>query len=435
MKRSSLQSALRKGEIEMTLMSILPLYRDIMCFLTIILFLLCIVDAILAFQEKNKKEFLVSVLLFICSYAIHQVLKTVIYFQSFGKQEQLARICGDISAWVCLAVILILFGLGLTVLQRLMAWKRNHISQTSVKESIDNLPSGLAFYENDGNCLLVNHTMNRISSCLTGHAVLDGRELERVCRDNDMLIDMGGMKYQIVHRHIPYNKGSIHELVADDVTELHQKTEALSMSNAELAEMAGKMKKYSLYIDESVHNQEILQAKVNIHDEMNRLLLATDNAASGNASEEDLKKILFTWKNNALLLCKEADIAPTSNTRQDLETLANIIGIKIEWDGRIKTRDSRVLQLFEFATREALNNAAKHAKADCLNVIIRESEDLLCVTYTNNGICSDNEVRPAGGLKNLLTLLERAGGDMSVKSTPVYTLMITIPKGGKENAI
>ena len=178
-----------------------------------------------------------------------------------------------------------------------------------------------------------------------------------------------------------------------------------------------------------------MQAKVQIHDEMNRLLLATGNAADGTGSAEDLQKILFTWKNNALLLCKEADNKPASNTEQDLQTLADIIGMKIEWDGRIETRDSHVLQLFELATREALSNAAKHAKAKHLYIQLRESESMLMATYTNDGLCPNGEVHPAGGLKDLCRMLEREKGHMSIVSAPAYMLTITIPKGGEAIAI
>lgn len=419
----------------MTLMNILPVYRSILCFGTFLLFLLCIVDAVLSFQQKNRRMLLTSVLMLLCTYAVHQVLKSVIFFQAFGRQAHMAAICGSLPVWCCLTAILFLLGVGAYILRWLTVWKRSHISQSSVKESLDNLPSGIAIYEENGSCLLVNRTMNRISACLTGNAVLDGRVLEHALRGCSMLIDMDERRYQITHHMISFDNRSLHELVADDVTELHQKTQALSISNAELADLAVKMKQYGLRVDESVRMQEILQAKVNIHDEMNRLLLATGNAANGNLSGEELQNILHTWKNNALLLCKEADREPASNTEQDMETLAAVIGITIAWDGYLKTRDPQVLQLFEHAAREALNNAAKHAKATCLTVTILESEKELRAAFTNNGTCPGGEIRPAGGLKNLESMLIRAGGQMSIVSVPAFALMITIPKGGKENAI
>ena len=41
----------------MSLLSILPVYRAILCFLTILLILLYIVDMVLSFQQKIRKVF------------------------------------------------------------------------------------------------------------------------------------------------------------------------------------------------------------------------------------------------------------------------------------------------------------------------------------------------------------------------------------------
>lgn len=419
----------------MTLSSMLPVCRAILCMGTILLFLLYTVDIILSIREQNKAEIRLSVGLLLCTYVLHQVIKAVIFFSTFGTQAQLAAACGGISVWACLTSVLILFGLGAAILYRRIVWNHSHISQSSIKESIDNLSSGLAFYQDDGSCLLVNNIMNRICVHLTGHVVWNGCELHRAAQSSGMFVDMEGRKYQITHRLLPYGKGTVHELAADDVTELFEKNEALRKGNAELAELAQKMKHYSLTIDETVRKQEILQAKVHIHDEMNRLLLATGNAACGNVSEEELEKLLNTWKSNALLLCMEADTNHMSNTEHDLETLASMIGLQIEWDGKASTQDAGALQLLELATREALNNAAKHAQAKYLYVKVIETGTELRVTYLNDGNLPAGPVQPAGGLKDLRQMLERAGGGMSVSAEPIFSLTITIPLGGNTNAV
>lgn len=419
----------------MTLFSMMPVYRGVLCMGTILLFLLYAVDIMLSFRERNTTGILLSAGLLLCTYVVHQPIKAVIFCSAFGKQAKLAAVCGGISAWVYITPVLILFGLGFAILYRHIAWDQSHISPSSIKESIDNLSSGLAFYQDDGSCLLVNNIMNRICVRLTGHVVWNGCELQRAAESSGMLVDMGGRKYQITHRLLPYGKGTIHELAAGDVTELFEKNEAMRKGNAELAALARKMKHYSLTIDETVRKQEILQAKVHIHDEMNRLLLATSNAASGNVSEEELEKLLNTWKNNALLLCMEADTSHLSNTEHDLETLASVIDLQIQWDGKVTTRDAGALQLFTLSAREALNNAAKHALAKHLYVSVRETDTALCVTYRNDGNLPGGPVLPAGGLRDLQQMLERAGGSMSVSAEPAFALTVTIPLGGNTNAV
>lgn len=419
----------------MTVLLLPPLCRALLCSFCLVLLLLHAINFLAALRQKQRLQITVSVLLFLLTYGILQILSSVISYKSDGSREMMARFFGSISSGLLLVAVVLLALAGGMLLRSLILWNRSHISQRSVKESIDNLPSGLAFYREDGSCLLVNHTMDRLGICLTGNAVLDGRELEHAAAGQEMLVEMDGRKYHFSHRILDYKESLIHELVADDVTELYEKTLVLREANAELAELSRKMKQYQLTIDETVRKQEILQAKIQIHDEMNRLLLATDNASEGLLSEEDLQTILLTWKNNALLLCKEADLNSATNTEKDLETLSGIIGIKIRWEGQLRIREAKVLQLFEMATREALHNAAKHANANRLHIKLESSEHTLSVSYSNDGLAPAGEVRPSGGLKDLKQMLEKSGGSMSVSSAPVFTLHISIPIGGEENGL
>lgn len=105
------------GDSVMTLMNILPVYRSLLCFGTFLLFLLCIVDAVLSFQQKNRRMLLTSVLMLLCTYAVHQVLKSVIFFQAFGRQAHMAAICGSLPVWCCLTAILFLLGVGAYILR------------------------------------------------------------------------------------------------------------------------------------------------------------------------------------------------------------------------------------------------------------------------------------------------------------------------------
>ena len=52
--------------------------------------------------------------------------------------------------------------------------KRNMLTPGSLKESLDTLPDGVCFFEKDGQPLLVNTQMNRISSELFDAEILNG---------------------------------------------------------------------------------------------------------------------------------------------------------------------------------------------------------------------------------------------------------------------
>lgn len=357
----------------------------------------------------------------------------IIFFSYAGEAATYGRVNRQLLFWIRLPFWLYVFlilSLSLILIYQLkgaIRWKKTHVSVDSIKESIDHLPSGVAIYEENGKCLLVNERMNLLSSALCGHAAMNGKELLETVKGTNMTAELDGRRYAFRSGQLLFGGILVHELIADDVTELYRKAEELKKGNERLTELADKMKQYGLTIDDTVRRQEILQAKVHIHDEMNHLLLATGHAASGAYSQEQLKKILETWKNNALLLAREADAQPQSNTMHDLDTLAQLIGISISWEGDLMTEEPKVLKLFELVSREAMTNAVKHAGATKIRGIIAQREDFLQVTYTNDGTKPDREIVPAGGLGNLGRMLEQSGGSLQIACSPEYSMTAKIP--------
>lgn len=79
------------------------------------------------------------------------------------------------------------------------------------------------------------------------------------------------------------------------------------------------------------------------------------------------------------------------------------------------------------AIRECLTNTARHAGGDRLFVFIKSGDDTprgIRVEITNNGKVPLTPVQEAGGLSNLRRMVERAGGIMTVESTPQFLLRL-----------
>ena len=85
------------------------------------------------------------------------------------------------------------------------------------------------------------------------------------------------------------------------------------------------------------------------------------------------------------------------------------------------------------AAREALTNAAKHAKADTLTIAVSEDAAALRAQFTNDGAPPVPEIAESGGLAVLRRRLEEAGGSMRIERTPGFCLAVSIPKGGKKS--
>ena len=84
-----------------------------------------------------------------------------------------------------------------------------------------------------------------------------------------------GRRWRFVRRELLLDGERLHELTASDVTAEYAKTEALQRDKEALSRLKAELNEYNLGIDDTVRKQEILRAKVNIHDEMNRLMLST----------------------------------------------------------------------------------------------------------------------------------------------------------------
>lgn len=419
----------------MTMMEASPLLRAVLCSMTMLLLFFNILDLVLAHHRHSRTYITIGVIRLLGTYLLHQMLRSVIGLHINVPPNRTAEFCGSVPAACYTVTIVVLLGVEIVLMIWNNHWDQTHLSRGSIKESIDSLPSGIAIYHEDGRCMLVNSRMNQLSIFMTGHAAMDGRELCREMLARERMVEMKGRTFAFRQRKLNYRGEMLHELVADDVSELVSGAKALRAGNEQLAEMARKMRQYGQDIDNTVRKQEILQAKANIHDEMNELLLATRNAAAGEVSEAELKRILRTWQNNALLLCREAETNRRSNMESDLETLARTIGIEICWDGDPDFSDIKCRELFEKITREAMTNAVKHGGAKHLYVNIRRNDDTIMLEYTNDGSAPSEKVRPTGGLKRLADRVEEVGGSLAVSGTPSFALKIEFAAGGEINAI
>lgn len=389
-----------------------------------------------------------------------------------------------LPAIVWVAGLSVLVGLSAWLLRANLKWRERHITPLSIQESFEKLTEGLCYYRAGGQCILVNGRMHDVCRELTGHMLLNGEEFEENIlgvRQKEMValggsecgesIDEIGMerglkeagvimplKNGVVQafsaRQIEYHGEMLREIIATDVTDLYAKTLRLKEKNDRLKAFLQELQEYNDNIQDTVRREEILRAKMDIHDEMNRLLLFSRNAAAM-GSEEEKRKALLAWKSNALLLCKETEGAQmaggvATDALRDLGAIARSMGTKLVCVGNLEHASQQAVKLFVLATREALNNAVKHAGARHLFVSVEEDAKGMTVTYSNDhaeseeqgslGTQEKNEGQQrksekqgngieAGGLKNLRQKLEEAGGVMEVRSEPEFRLVIWIPYG------
>ncbi len=281
----------------------------------------------------------------------------------------------------------------------------------------------------------VNHRMNEIAFALAGRDLQNGAALYDEVRESPVRRLPDGSSVSFRRSVIEYKGTRLYELIADDITELYAKTEQLKRDNERAKKLRESMKAYGESIDDTVRRQEILQANINIHDGMNRLLLAARNSLGPGADDSSRAEIIQMWKDCAALLRSEASKRPGDNVVSDINALSRVIGIETVWSGSPSGADARALQLFVLAAREAMTNAAKHGGAKYLYIDIGISAGALHAAFTNDGRLPAGPVNETGGLRDLRTRIEADGGSMNVTAYGRFRLEVSIPTGGDSDAI
>ena len=398
-----------------------PFARSLFALWALLLGLADIVSAVLALVNKRYRFTAASLVLFTPVYFLWQV---IFDFSLFGKNEAAS---GSTSAlcemplpfWLLAFVLLTVPGVLLLIYN--VRYDKNFITPGSIKLFLDGLPCGICCWRENGRVLFSNVSMNILCAALTGNPLLNGNRFREAVKGDILTVD--GQVWRFSCRDIVLDGEKLIEMVASDITAEYAKTEALEKDKADLALLNRKLKEYYLSMDDAVRRQEILQAKVNIHDEMNRLMLST--MAAGTADTAELDRIFTLWEQNALILCMEAD----GEGGDSLEELAAALKLELcRQDDIPEALSEKQRGLFFSAAKEAMVNAVKHTGAKTLAIGFEETEDRIFCRFTNDGAVPVNAVHFSGGLKNLALIAKKQGATVSAESDKSFTLTLCFPK-------
>lgn len=388
--------------------------------------MLCLAGIVNAFLPLWKKRFLfsaIALVLFVPAYLMWQVMFDVALYNRLGIViSSMSAALGGVP-WVWWLVALsVITGALLLLLGYNIRYEKNHITVGSIKEYLDKLPCGVCCYADSGRVLFTNMRMNDLCVAITEEPLLNGILFHDVVADKILTVD--GKMWRFSCRDLA-GKEKLHELIASDVTGEYAKTQALEKDKAELSRLNRELKKYNLNIDETVRRQEILQAKVNIHDEMNRLMLSTVSAESEDS--RTLDGLFSLWEQNALLLCMQADDT-ADRAMKKTEELAAALKIRLVWRESLPvTLTEEQRNLFLSAAQEAVANAAKHAKAKEIVISFSVTATSIECRLTNDGDTPKGSVTFRGGLANLSRLAEKQGAKITANVDEKYSLELVFP--------
>jgi len=227
-------------------------------------------------------------------------------------------------------------------------WRRNHLSLSSVKESIDLMPYGICYYYESGMPRLINKEMQQISIDIFGEMISNAADFWDNINQKKLTVNARRLEeseiptwicdekkvWSFSREKISFEKGYLYEILATDITEEYEMNQRLAKENERVKVLSGKLKEYSQNVTRLTIEKEVLEAKIRIHAELGQTLVATRRYLA--AKDIDRAEMLRMWKKNISLLKKE----DTDISKSDYELLkinAEQLGISLSLPEELPT--------------------------------------------------------------------------------------------------
>jgi hypothetical protein len=399
------------------------LVRSLFGFLALLLCLINLSNAVLAAVRRRYHFTALAFLLFAPCYFMWQVIFD--FHLSVSTKTS-----ANITAYLCSLLVVywaIAFAV-LTVAAVLLLgfnirYDKTYITPGTIKLYLDKIPCGICCWRENGRVMFSNICMNSLCVAITGNNLLNGNHFYDATKGG--ILSVYDKVWRFSCREISIDGECLYELIASDITSEYAKTKTLEKDKEELSRLNQELWEYYLSIDDSVARKEILQAKISIHDEMNRLMLST--IAADKKDVNTLNSIFSLWEQNALLLCMEAEKNTQEKRIQTLDSLADSLGIKLIWKNDLPDElDEKQKELLFFTAQEAIINAVKHAQADEMKASFDVSKGKIICRFENNGKLPSGDVHFEGGLANLDTLAKKLDASVFAEINEKFALILTI---------
>ncbi|MFP5528617.1 sensor histidine kinase [Peptococcus simiae] len=319
---------------------------------------------------------------------------------------------------------------------QLLHWiKGKYYLRRAVKEALDTLPSAICYFTSTGTIKLCNTAMYDLVRQMTGKDLQSFAELNialekcdkttGIIREGNTFLFPDGQAWKYSSRVLTTVGGENYtEAVFSNVTELYEKRREGQSQAEALQAMNRDLKILAKNLQEMTREQEILNLKSQLHDQMNMGLVAIRRILQEEAISAD-NGLAITRFRRAIQVLQEDTSCPRDDLAEFIED-ANLAGIQVIISGDFP-KDKDLACLLLSVMREASVNAVRHADATLLDIRIKWTDERILLSISNNGNRPRGEVIPQGGLADLGQMITEAGGRMVIRSQAVFLLQVTLP--------
>lgn len=345
--------------------------------------------------------------------------------------------------WSIIVIALILIILVTLNLILIVKKRLSTITAMSVKEAISKLPVGLCFHDETGKILLLNERV--INDCmeLTGEPLYDGNAFwssvseGKVKEDITITQSEGSLIIERIDGRVTMCKRIAHdidgklvyELCGIDISREFALKKEEVQKNEDLHKMKIRLLKYGEIVTEVTKEKEILAARIKVHSNLGSLIVRTKKELI--KDEYDRSSLIIAWNDILSLI-----FAPDGDLQDgfiEANKTAENVGVKIFYCGKRPKKGSQAEKIFINAVLECITNTVRHADGTELYVTMMEGKTKSSITLSNNGKQPEKDIKEGGGILNLRTMTENAGGRMIITSVPKFSMTISIPKENMKN--
>ncbi|MBR4182999.1 MAG: hypothetical protein IKQ56_04155 [Lachnospiraceae bacterium] len=302
----------------------------------------------------------------------------------------------------------------------------NTLTPSSIKEALDLLPAGIAFADQNGNVLFANVVMNDISIARSGKHLTNFSPYE-----NTPVYSDETKTWQFTCARTTIDGRTYTQLTANDITAEARINAELRKKNRKLNEIRNRLEIFNRRADQITISRELLNARRQVHSETGHILLAELHYMEHPSSiDEEAFLNMLKLTNMQLLKEYEEDDTETDLLTEAIE-MAKTISVQVVLSGTIPEAGS-ARDILASAINECSTNTKKHAGGDHLNVTVTMSDENIIFSLSGNDNPPEKDIRETGGLASLRSLIESAGGTMSITGTKCFTVEISIPVTSEE---
>lgn len=310
-----------------------------------------------------------------------------------------------------------------------------------IKEAIDNLPSGICFFDSNEILVLCNHKMDLLVQAFSRqdlqilsdlHNMLNAPKAGvEILQEGNRLFALDGIVWKFTITDILLeNDEKYTQVVATDVTELYQKQNELRADTEKQKEISEQLSEIQANVVELAREEETLRLRMSIHDDIGQSVVMSKRLLQTNQLVDNLNMSL--WKDAINILHRDTVHLQMKGSLEKFMRDAEALGIKVIFHGDTPENEMEK-EILISAMRECMTNTVRHAGGNEIQVTVKNGKNEFQIVITNNGEAPKKRIVEGSGLSALHTLVVSERGTMLTQSEPVFQLQIMLPRGGKIN--